>query len=140
MATDSLFCGPVVRALGIGTALALCAALVGCALPKIGVEHLDEIPPAKIAEIDAVPEIAPNALNTVSYEFVTDVVGISCRRASREMPPSWEDAVRRTKYRAMQASANAVTNLSCDLPKKRTLDTMCLEAIRCMARAIRLTK
>ena len=136
----SFVAGGAVRVLRIGATLASCAVLVGCSLPKIGVEHLDEIPMEKITEIDAVPEIAPNAPGAVPYEFVTDVVGISCRRASRAMPPSWEDAVRRAKYRAMQAGANAVTNLSCDLPRKRTLDTMCLESIRCTARAIRLAK
>jgi hypothetical protein len=46
--------------------------------------------------------------------------------------------VRRTKFRAMQAGGNAITDLSCDAPQGRSLTTLCLESIRCTARAVRL--
>jgi hypothetical protein len=120
--------------------LAAAALLAACSVPDPRkMEHLDEIPAAKVPEIDALPEILATKLATVRYEAVADVAGVSCRReAYKGTPPSWEDALRRTKYRAMQAGGNAITNLNCEAPQKNSLTTVCFESIRCTAKAIRL--
>ena len=97
--------------------------------------HLDEIPAAKLAEIDALPEIRPEEAKTVSYRKLADVEGVSCKRSSKALA-SWEDAVRRTKFRAMQKGANAIANLSCEEPQSHPLTTLCYESIRCTASAV----
>ena len=118
---------------------AAAAFVVGCAIPNpTKVEVLDDIPAAKIPEIDAVPEILAGKLAAMRHEPLVNVTGVSCRRVYKGIPPSWEDAVRRTKFRAMQAGGNAITDLSCDAPQGRSLTTLCLESIRCTARAVRL--
>ena len=125
----------------------LCAALslvaaalaAGCAMPNpTKMEQLDDMPEAKFPEIDAVPEIPAGKLAAMRHEPLAEVAGVSCRRAWKGTPPSWEDAIRRTKFRAMQAGGNAIASLSCELPQGRSLTTLCLETIRCSARAIRL--
>jgi hypothetical protein len=105
--------------------------------------HLDEIPGDKIAEIDRVPEVAPQALPTQAYADLGPVEGISCKRSSREVA-SWEDAVRRTKYRAMQKGGNAISNLVCEEPKGGLMSRLtsavaptCMESIRCTATAVK---
>jgi len=119
--------------------LVTAAFVAGCAMPNpTKMEKLDDIPAAKIPEIDAVPEILAGKLAAVRHEPLAEVTGVSCRRVYKGTPPSWEDAVRRAKYRAMQAGGNAITNLSCESPRGRSLTTLCLESIRCTARAIRL--
>jgi len=85
--------------------------------------HLDEIPVERIAEIDAIQEIKDGTAHTP----LGAVEGISCRRSSKELA-SWEDSVRRTKLRAMQKGGNAITDLSCEQPKGRSLTTLCLES------------
>ena len=119
--------------------LAAVAFVAGCAIPNpTKMEVLDDIPAAKIPEIDAVPEIPVVKLAAMRHEALADVAGVSCRRVYKGTPPSWEDAVRRTKFRAMQAGGNAITNLSCESPRGRSLTTLCLESIRCTAQAVRL--
>jgi hypothetical protein len=123
----------------IALLLATAVFVAGCAIPNpTKMEVLDDIPAAKIPEIDAVPEILIGKLATVRHEALADVVGVSCRRVYKGTPPSWEDAVRRAKFRAMQAGGNAITNLSCEAPQGRSLTTLCLESIRCTAQAVRL--
>ncbi len=125
---------PVLRRLVFAAAL-----LGGCALPNpTKMEQLDDIPEAMIAQVDAMPEVGDE--NGVAID---NVEGVSCRRKLswfKAMPASWEDAVRRTKYRALQKGANAIANLSCGEPKGGSLTTMCLESIRCTARAVRVEK
>ena len=111
--------------------------LGGCSLPSVKVEHLDDIPQAMFAKLDAMPVLQDD---TVRRETLDDVEGVSCRRAYKGMPASWEDAVRRTKYRALEKGANAIADLSCDRPQGRSLSTMCFESIRCTARAVRVGK
>ena len=124
-----------------GAALFLAAALLaGCALPNpTRMEQLDDIPEAMIPQLDAMPEIHDE--NVVAIDTVE---GVSCRRRAlswfKGMPASWEDAVRRTKYRALQKGANAIANLSCEEPKGGSLTTMCMESIRCTARAVRVER
>jgi hypothetical protein len=119
--------------------LAAAAFVAGCALPNpTKMEVLDDIPADRIAEIDAVPEILVGKLAALRHEALANVTGVSCRRVYKGTPPSWEDAVRRAKFRAMQAGGNAITNLSCDSPQGRSLTTLCLESIRCTAQAVRL--
>ena len=102
-------------------------------------EQLDDIPEAMIPQLDAMPVISGE--NVV---VIDDVEGVSCRRRTlswfKGMPASWEDAVRRTKYRALQKGANAIAELSCEQPKGSSLTTMCIESIRCTARAVRVEK
>ena len=100
-------------------------------------EQLDDIPEAMIQQVDAMPETRDE---NARRQVIDDVVGVSCRRAYRGMPASWEDAVRRTKYRALQKGANAIAELSCERPKGGSLTTMCFESIRCTARAVRVEK
>jgi uncharacterized protein YbjQ (UPF0145 family) len=117
--------------------LVLAAALLGgCSLPNpMKMEHLDSIPAGIIAQLDAMPVLQDeNAITIDSVE------GVSCRRAYKGMPASWEDAVRRAKYRALLKGANAIANLSCESPKGGSLTTMCFESVRCTARAVRVEK
>ena len=124
------------RAALLVTAAVLAA---GCTLPNpTKLERLDDLPAAKLPEIDAVPEILAGKLAAVRYEPLAEVVGVSCRREWKGTPPSWDDAVRRTKFRAMQAGGNAISNLACESPRGGSFTTLCLESIRCTARAIRL--
>ncbi len=123
-----------------GTLLLAAAALVaGCTLPNpTKMEFLDDLPAAKLPQIDALPEISAGKLGSVRHESLAEVAGVSCRRTWKGTPPSWEDALRRTKYRAMEAGGNAIADLYCESPKGRSLTTLCLESIRCTAKAIRL--
>jgi hypothetical protein len=98
--------------------------------------RLDDIPEDKIAEIDRVPEIEAQPLPTAAYADLGPVEGVSCKRSSREVA-SWEDAIRRTKYRAMQKGGNAIANLSCEAPKGLSATTLCRESIRCTASAVK---
>ena len=129
----------IIRAMLVGATVLLS----GCAkptMPTIGVERLDDIPAVRISEIDAIREIDAEILGKISHETLAEVAGVSCKRAYGASASSWEDAVRRTKYKAMQQGANAIANLTCGLPERISLSTMCLEAIRCTASAIRVTK
>lgn len=118
----------------------LLAFLFGCAVPKPWEKvELDEIPADKFAEIDALPELRDKAASTTAYSDLGVVEGVSCKRGRKELA-SWEDAIRRTKYRAMQKGGNAITNLSCEAPKGGSLTTLCYESIRCTASAIQLPK
>jgi hypothetical protein len=128
------------RRLRAALLLAAAALLAACSVPDPRqAEHLDDIPATQISAIDALPEILPTKLASVRYEAVAEVAGVSCRRqAYKGTPPSWEDALRRTKYRAMQAGGNAIANLNCEAPQKNSLTTVCFESIRCTAKAIRL--
>ena len=99
-------------------------------------EKLDDIPPEAIARLDAMPELSGGHASVV--ETLGEVDGVSCRREFfKGMPPSWEDAVRRTKYRALQRGADAIANLDCGKPQGTSLTTMCYESIRCTATAVR---
>lgn len=111
--------------------------LGGCALPNpMKMEQLDDIPAALIPQLDAMP-----VLQDDSVIAIDNVEGVSCRRAYfKAMPASWEDAVRRAKYRALQKGGNAIANLSCEAPKGGSLTTMCFESIRCTARAVHVEK
>jgi len=122
-----------------GSGVLLCAAALvgGCSLPSVKVEHLDDIPEAAIAQLDAMPVLQDDG---TPRQPIGDVEGVSCRRAYKGMPASWEDAVRRTKYRALEKGGDAIAELSCERPKGRSLSTMCLESIRCTARAVRIGK
>jgi hypothetical protein len=121
--------------------LAAVAVLVaGCAIPNpTEMEFLDDLPADRFSEIDALPEILPNAIGKTPHAKLADVEGVSCKRSYRGAA-TWEDALRRTKYRAMQKGANAIADLSCGAPKGRSFSTMCLESIRCTASAIRAEK
>jgi len=114
------------------------ALLGGCSLPNpTRMERLDDIPDELIAQLDAMPVLQDDGTPRQSIE---DVEGVSCRRAYKGMPASWEDAVRRTKYRALQKGADAIAELSCERPQGRSFTTMCFESIRCTARAVRAGK
>src|SRR3954470_4052649 len=88
----------------------------GCSTQSLQTVHLDEIPSDKVAAIDGVPEIEVQPLPSRDYADLGAVEGVSCKRTSKEMA-SWEDAIRRTKYRALQKGGNAIANLSCEEPK-----------------------
>jgi len=128
---------------GLGAALAVVLAS-GCSTPQsLQTVHLDEIPSDKFAEIDRVPEVEAQALRTRDYTDLGQVEGISCKRSRKEVA-SWEDAVRRTKYRALQKGANAIANLACDAPKGSLISRItaavaatCIESIRCTASAVK---
>ena len=112
----------------------------GCSLPRPWERvQLDDIPGAKVAEIDALPELAVEKPAPPPYRDLGPVEGISCKRSSRELA-SWEDAVRRMKFRAMQKGANAIKDLQCEEPKGRSLTTLCYESIRCTATAVEVRK
>jgi hypothetical protein len=122
--------------------VALLLLLQGCSsIPRI--VELDEIPAARVAEIDALPEVAREAAS--SYQDLGQVEGISCRPRSSKEPASWEDAVRRAKFRALEKGANAFTDLECGPPiagpflSRITGYVMstCNETIRCTASAVR---
>lgn len=109
--------------------------LGGCSLPNPAkMERLDDIPEAMIARLDAMPVLQDDGTPRQSIE---QVEGVSCRRAYKGMPASWEDAVRRTKYRALQKGANAIADLSCERPQGRSFTTLCFESIRCTAQAVK---
>jgi len=121
-------------------ALLLSASLWGCSVPRPWeMVQLDEIPAEKLAEIDALPEIRPEKASMVSYRKLGDVEGVSCKRSSKQLA-SWEDAVRRAKFRAMQKGANAIADLSCEAPQSHLLTTLCYESIRCTASAVLVEK
>ena len=116
--------------------------LQGCSsIP--GIVELDEIPAGKGADIDALPEVAREAAN--GYKDLGSMEGISCRRRSSKEPASWEDALRRAKFRAMQKGANAFTDLECGPPVAGPwlsritgyVMSTCTETIRCTASALR---
>lgn len=113
------------------------ASLPGCAAPKPWERvQLDEIPRDRITEIDALPEVNADELPTKRYADLGPVEGISCKRGSKESA-SWEDAIRRTKFRVLQKGGNAIANLDCEAPRGMSLTTMCYESIRCTASAVR---
>jgi len=104
------------------------ALLGGCALPNpTKMERLDDIPEAMVAQLDAMPVLQDDRVPRVSIE---EVEGVSCRRAWKGMPASWDDAV--------QKGANAIADLSCERPQGRSFTTMCFESIRCTARAVKI--
>jgi len=114
----------------------------GCSsIPRL--VELDEIPSAKIAEIDALPEVARTP--AMAYQELGMVEGISCRQRSSTEPASWQDALRRAKFRAMQKGANAFTDLECEPPKPGPflsritgyVMSTCNETIRCTVSAVR---
>jgi hypothetical protein len=115
--------------------------IAGCSAPKPRERvRLDDIPADKAAEIDALPEIrADTGGRTPPYTDLGPVEGVSCKRSKKEVA-SWEDAIRRTKYRAMQKGANAITSLYCEEPKGKSLTTLCYESVRCTANAVQLQK
>lgn len=112
------------------------ALLAGCSVPKPWLRvQLDDIPVDQVARIDALPEHTTETLGATPYTDLGAVDGISCKRSSRELA-SWEDAVRRTRFKALQKGGNAIKDLECDEPKGRSLSTLCYESIRCTAKAI----
>ena len=123
-------------------ALSAILVLWGCASSMPKTVELDDIPADKVAEIDALPEIRPEAPTT--YAVIDKVEGISCKRSKKDNA-SWEDALRRTKYRAIKKGANAIADLDCEMPKGGPLlsritgyfSSTCQETIRCSASAVR---
>jgi hypothetical protein len=125
--------------MSLRAALAVAAlVLQGCSIPNpTRMEFLDDLPEDKFSEIDALPEVPAGPKVAVLGE----VEGVSCKRSYRgAAAATWEDAVRRTKYRAIQKGGNAISNLSCGLPKGSSFTTLCLESIRCTASAVRNEK
>ncbi len=118
--------------------------LGGCASSIPRNVKLDDIPADQVAAIDALPEVA-QGVPASAYTKLGDVEGISCNQRASKTAASWEDAVRRTKYRAMQKGANAIADLNCELPKQGPLLSRltgyvlstCEETIRCTASAVR---
>lgn len=116
----------------------LLISLSGCSVPRPWERvQLDDLPRERISAIDAIPEIRTETLGTARYTGLGSVEGVSCKRSSKEVA-SWEDAIRRTKFRAMQKGANAITDLNCEEPKGRSLTTLCYESIRCTASAVQV--
>jgi len=115
--------------------------VAGCSAPKPWERvRLDDIPADKVAEIDALPEIrGDTGARTRPYADLGPVEGVSCKRSRKELA-SWEDAIRRTKYRAMQKGGNAITNLYCEEPKGKSLSTLCYESVRCTANAVQVSQ
>jgi hypothetical protein len=120
-----------------GALLALAVCLQGCSLPNpVKMEHLDDIPAEVVPRLDAMRELRGDKSN--AFETLGAVEGVSCKRTFyKGMPASWEDAVRRAKYRALQLGADAITDLDCSRPQGSSLTTMCYESIRCTASAVR---
>jgi hypothetical protein len=124
----------------ITVVVALLALAGACSVPRPWERvQLDDIPAGKTAEIDALPELMGEKLKNTRYTELGTVEGISCKRSSKELA-SWEDAVRRTRYRAMQKGADAIKDLQCEEPKGRSLTTLCYESIRCSATALQTGK
>jgi uncharacterized protein YbjQ (UPF0145 family) len=122
----------------VAHAALLLLTLSGCSLPRPWERvDLDDVKQEQVFAIDALPEIKTETLNKARYTSLGSVEGVSCKRSSKEVA-SWEDAIRRTKYRAMQKGANAIANLSCEEPKGRSLTTLCFESIRCIATAVQV--
>jgi hypothetical protein len=128
---------------GLRKLVAVLAVLLAgsCSTQSLQTVHLDEIPSDKAAAIEGVPEI--EALPSQAYTDLGAVEGISCKRSSREVA-SWEDAIRRTKYRALQKGGNAIANLVCEAPKASFMGRItsavaptCMESIRCTASAVK---
>ena len=126
--------------------LALLLVLVGCSLVPAKAPELDDIPADKVAEIDALPEVPGEPLPTQVYVDLGMVEGISCQHSRKEPSASWDDAVRRTKFRAIKKGANAIANLSCETPRGGTvigrwtstfMNRECIESIRCTASAVK---
>jgi hypothetical protein len=121
--------------------LSLTILFAACSVPQPWERvRLDDIPADKLAEIDALPELrADTGARLPPYTDLGTVEGVSCKRSKKELA-SWEDAIRRTKYRAMQKGGNAITNLYCEEPKGKSLTTLCYESVRCTANAVQLQK
>ena len=117
--------------------------LAACASSIPSSVRLDDIPDAKVAAIDALPELGPGVPAGASQ--LGEVEGISCNRRATREPATWADAVRRTKFRAMQKGANAIADLDCGQPTKGPflsrltgyVASTCEETIRCTASAVR---
>jgi hypothetical protein len=124
----------------LGPAL-LIVLLAGCSVPRPWERvELDDIPAAKFAEIDALPELRRDIGTPMPrYADLGQVEGVSCKRSRKEVA-SWEDAIRRTKYRAMQKGGNAITDLYCEQPQGRSLTTLCYESVRCTAKAVQVAR
>jgi hypothetical protein len=123
--------------IALGTQLLVIALLAGCATPG-SLEDLEEIPAAKLAAINAMPEVGDKELAMQPYETLGRVESVSCRRSYRGPAPSWEETVRRTKYEAMKKGANAIANLACGPAEGPSLTKLCFDSIRCAADAILL--
>ena len=114
--------------------------LGGCASSIPRNVKLDDIPADQVARIDALPEVASG-----KFTKLGDVEGISCNQRATKTSASWEDAVRRTKFRAMQKGANAIADLDCGPPTEGPflsrltgyVASTCKETIRCTASAVR---
>jgi len=115
--------------------------LAACSVPKPWERvKLDDIPADKLAEIDALPELrADTGARLPPYVDLGQVEAVSCKRSKKELA-SWEDAIRRTKYRAMQKGGNAITNLYCEEPQGKSLTTLCFGSVRCTANAVQVQK
>ncbi|HLX81815.1 MAG TPA: hypothetical protein VKS43_14645 [Burkholderiales bacterium] len=118
--------------------LLIIALLPGCATPG-GEEDLDHLPAAQIAAIGALPELGDQELAGRPFQSLGKVEGVSCKRPYSGSTSSWEATILRTKYEAMKKGANAIADLACGLPERRSIIKLCLESIRCTANAIFLT-
>ncbi|MGH8764828.1 MAG: DUF2877 domain-containing protein [Burkholderiales bacterium] len=120
-----------------GALLALALFISGCgSIPNPSkMEHLDDIPAEMVPRLDAMRELPAD--KPAAFETIGTVEGVSCKRAYKGASASWEDATRRTKFRALQLGADAIANLSCGRPEGASLTAVCLESIRCTANAVR---
>ena len=117
--------------------LLIVAMLPGCASTG-GSAYLADIPDARRAEVDAMPDLADKELSQRPYETLGKVEGVSCKRSYWGSSPRWDDTIRLVKYEAMKKGANAIAHLECGAPEGRSYTKLCFDSIRCTADAIRL--
>ena len=113
------------------------AILAGCAATG-GSAYLGDIPDAKRAGIDTMPDLGDKELSLRPHEVLGKVEGVSCKRSYWGSSPRWDETIQLTKYEAMKKGANAIARLACSAPEGRSYTKLCFDAIRCTADAVRL--
>ena len=111
--------------------------LAGCAGSGSS-PYLGDIPDAKRAEVDAMPDLEDKELSLRPHEVLGKVEGVSCKRSFWGSMPRWDETIQLTKYEAMKKGANAIAHLECGAPEGRSYTKLCFDTIRCTADAIRL--
>lgn len=119
-------------------AAAAAVLLAACSAPTPkSVVFLDDLPKAELRRIDAMPVLDDDRLAGTGHDELGQVEAVSCKRSYWGSPATWEDAIRRVKYRALRLGGNAIAKLDCGNPQKKLFAEFCFESIRCTAAAER---
>lgn len=83
-----------------------------------------------------------NTAQLVGMQF--DVVNIieahSCKRMMTDPPASRTNAIEQLKYKAVEAGADAISNVQCGGREPTSANMNCWESISCTAEAIKIAK